>query len=133
MCFTRQVSCWVDDLCEAAKREMKDKNDGLVTASCDLIQPEGYIGIRWLRVASTKSAEGYAARITLPRRRGWTLPFSSSAKAVREIFPSAEIMLCGGHADRAHKEEHRKDSMLMATIDETGLTTRNDHVIFTLK
>ena len=26
----------------------------------------------------------------------------SSAKAVREIYPKAEIMLCGGHAGRAH-------------------------------
>ena len=28
---------------------------------------------------------------------------SSSAKAVREIYPKAEIMLCGGHAGRAHR------------------------------
>ena len=93
------------------------------------------------KMVEGKSAEGYAARITFQRAKEegmdvaihWQDADSSSAKAVREIFPSAEIMLCGGHADRAHKEEHRKDSMLMATIDETGLTTRNDHVIFTLK
>ena len=27
---------------------------------------------------------------------------ASSAKAVRKIYPKAEIMLCGGHAGRAH-------------------------------
>ena len=38
----------------------------------------------------------------------------SSAKAVREIFPEADIMLCGGHAGRAHKnilEKRQKDTI----------------------
>ena len=43
------------------------------------------------------------------RRRGWMLIHwqdadSSGAKAVSEIFPSAEIMLCGGYAGRPHKK-----------------------------
>ena len=29
---------------------------------------------------------------------------SSSAKAVSEVFPDAEIMICGGHAGRAHRK-----------------------------
>ena len=34
----------------------------------------------------------------------WQDADSSSAKAVREIFPTAEIMLCGGHVGRAHRK-----------------------------
>ena len=34
----------------------------------------------------------------------WQDADSSSAKAVTEIFPKAEIMICGGHAGRAHKK-----------------------------
>ena len=34
----------------------------------------------------------------------WHDADSSSAKAVREIYPKAEIMLCGGHAGRAHRK-----------------------------
>ena len=59
-----------------------------------------------LYLGTSKSAEGYAA---LPESQGrgdgrrihWQ-DADSSAKAVREIFPTAEIMLCGGHAGRAH-------------------------------
>ena len=39
----------------------------------------------------------------------------SSTKAVREIFPKAEIMLCGGHAGRAHRkilEKRQRDKLL---------------------
>ena len=36
----------------------------------------------------------------------------SSAKAVREIVPKVESMLCGGHAGRAHKEKRQKDNIL---------------------
>ena len=61
---------------------------------------------------TSKSAEGYAARVTFQRAKEegmdvaihWQDADSSSAKGVREIFPSAEIMLCGGHAGRAHKK-----------------------------
>ena len=41
----------------------------------------------------------------------WQDADSSSAKAFREVFPDAEIMICGGHAGRAHKkmlELHQK-------------------------
>ena len=34
----------------------------------------------------------------------WQDADSSSAKAVREIFPKAEIMLCGGHVHRKTPE-----------------------------
>ena len=45
----------------------------------------------------------------------WQDADSSSAKAVREIFPKAEIMLCGGHSGRAHRkilEKRQKDKTL---------------------
>ena len=32
--------------------------------------------------------------------------------SVREIFPKAEIMLCGGHAGRAHRKICQKRNML---------------------
>ena len=45
----------------------------------------------------------------------WQDADSSSAKDVREIFPKAEIMLCGGHYGRAHRnilEKRQKDKIL---------------------
>ena len=45
----------------------------------------------------------------------WQDADSSSAKAVSEIYPKAEIMLCGGHAGRAHRnilEKHQKNKIL---------------------
>ena len=41
----------------------------------------------------------------------WQGADSSSAKAVSDVFPDAEIIICGGHAGRAHKnilELHHK-------------------------
>ena len=66
-----------------------------------------------LYLVTSKSAEGYAARITFQREGmdvaiHWQDADSSSAKAVREIYPKAEIMLCGGHAGRAHWKNVRK-------------------------
>ncbi len=34
----------------------------------------------------------------------WQDADSSSAKVVNDIFPNAQIMICGGHAGRAHKK-----------------------------
>ncbi|CAI8046086.1 hypothetical protein GBAR_LOCUS25474 [Geodia barretti] len=34
----------------------------------------------------------------------WQDAHSSSANAVSEVFPDAEIMICGGHAGSARKE-----------------------------
>ena len=138
----------LDDLCEVAKREMKEKNDGdlglwkrAVTTADGTWQTRGWhsknatFTIRIylngallyyhhlcqkgrdkivegdLYLGTSKSAEGYAARITFQRAKEegmdvaihWQDADSSSAKAVREIFPKAEIMLCGGHAGRAHR------------------------------
>ena len=68
-----------------------------------------------LYLGTSKSAEGYAACITFQMDVAihWQDADSSSAKGVREIFPKAEIMLCGGHAGRAHRkilEKRQKDN-----------------------
>ena len=34
----------------------------------------------------------------------WQDADSSSAKSVREVFPDAEVMICGGHAGRAYRK-----------------------------
>ena len=73
-------------------------------------------GIRLLRVTGTsKSAEGYAARITFQRAKEegmdvaihWQNADSSSAKAVREIFPKDVV-----HPGRAHRKILEKRQIL---------------------
>ena len=59
-----------------------------------------------------QSSEGFAARETFQKAKEegmqvaihWQDADSSSAKAFSEVFPDAEIMICGGHAGRAHKK-----------------------------
>ena len=42
----------------------------------------------------------------------------SSAKAVTDHFPNAEIMICGGHAGRAHKKQLKKlQKIKSSTVD----------------
>ena len=61
---------------------------------------------------TSKSAEGYAARITFQKAKEegmqvavhWQDADSSSAKAGSEVFPDAEVMICGGHAGRTHRK-----------------------------
>ena len=62
---------------------------------------------------TSKSAEGYAARELLKtaKREGlnieihWQDADSSSSKSVEEVFPGAKVMICGGHAGRAHLKQ----------------------------
>ena len=69
---------------------------------------------------TSKSAEGYAARLTFgeAKKEGmnvaiqWQDADSSSSKAVKEHFPNAEVMICGGHAGRAHKKQLEKLSKM---------------------
>ena len=63
----------------------------------DVIQDELYEG-------TAKAAEGYAARATFKRAKEEGLQIEvhwqdadSSSNAVKEVFPEAEIMICGGH------------------------------------
>ena len=68
--------------------------------------------IQELYKGTSKSAEGYAAHVTFERAKKegmdiavhWQDADSSSAKAFSEVFPDAEVMICGGHAGRAHKK-----------------------------
>ena len=65
---------------------------------------------------TSKSAEGFSARITFKKAKEegmqiaihWQDADSSSSDAVTEEFPNAEIMICGGHAGRAHKKVLQK-------------------------
>ena len=74
----------------------------------DIIEEELYQG-------TSKGAEGYAARLTFKKAKeeGMNIAIQwqdadSSAKAVTDHFPNAEIMICGGHAGRAHKKQLEK-------------------------
>lgn len=143
------VKSILDEICEAAKQEMKDKNDDeLGSWKCAVTVADGTWQTRgWhsknatftirnyqngallyyhhvcqkgrdrvikeeLYKGTSKSAEGYAARITFKKAKEegmevavhWQDADSSSAKAVSEVFPDAEIMICGGHAGRAHRK-----------------------------
>ena len=72
----------------------------------DLINEELYQGI-------SKGAEGYAARPTFKKAKEeginiaihWQDADSSSSNAMIDHFPDAEIMICGGHAGKAHKKQ----------------------------
>ena len=65
---------------------------------------------------TSKGAEGYAARLTFKKAKDegmniaiqWQDADSSSSKAVTEHFPDAKVMICGGHAGRAHKKQLEK-------------------------
>ena len=64
----------------------------------------------------SKSGEGYAARVTFQKAKEegmqiavhWQDADSSSANAVRELFPDAHIIICGDHAQRKILEKHAK-------------------------
>ena len=55
---------------------------------------------------------GFAARLVFKKAKEegmqiavhWQDADSSSANAVAEVFPKADVMTCGGHAGRAHKK-----------------------------
>ena len=74
-----------------------------------LIKEELYQG-------TSKGAEGYAARLTFKQAKEegmniavqWQDADSSSANAVTDHFPNAEVMICAGHAARAHKKRLEK-------------------------
>ena len=67
---------------------------------------------------TSKSMEGFAAREVMNRAREegmklavhWQDSDSSSAKPVAENFPECKVMICGGHAGRAHLKALEKYS-----------------------
>ena len=143
------VESILNEICEMAKQEMKDKNNDelgswkrAVTVADGTWQTRGWhsknatFTIRNymngallyyrhlcqkgrdklikedLFMGTSKSAEGYAARETFQKAKKegmqvavhWQDADSSSAKGFREVFPDAQVMICGGHAGRAHKK-----------------------------
>ena len=70
-------------------------------------------GIRLLRVASILVPLNQPRDMLAFQRaeEGMEVAISSS-KAVKDIYPEAEVMLCGGHAGRALLEKCQKDKML---------------------
>lgn len=71
----------------------------------DVIQDNLYQG-------TSKAAEGYGARLALKKAKEeglcievhWQDDDSSSSNVVVEHFSDAKVMICGGHAGRAHKK-----------------------------
>ena len=63
---------------------------------------------------TSKGAEGYAARLTFKKaEEGINIAIhwqdtDSTSNAMTEHFPDAEIMICGGHAGKAHKKQLEK-------------------------
>ena len=63
---------------------------------------------------TSKAAEGYGARLTLKKAKEEGLRIEvhwqdadSSSNVVVEHFGDAKVMICGGHAGRAHKNSLR--------------------------
>ena len=61
---------------------------------------------------TSKGAEGYAARLTFKKAKEEGINIAihwqdadSSSNAMTEHFLDAEIMICGGHAGKAHKKQ----------------------------
>ena len=61
---------------------------------------------------TSKGAEGYAARLTFKKAKEEGINIAihwqdadSSSNAMTEHFPDAEVMICGGHAGKAHKKQ----------------------------
>ena len=155
------VQSMLDEMCETAKQEMKDKKEHeLGSWKCAVTVADGTWQTRgWhsknatftirnylngallyyhhlcqkgsdnvieeeLYKGTSKSAEGYAARLTFGKAKEegmqvaihWQDADSSSAKAVSEVFPDAEIMICGGHDGRAHKKIRHKMKKVSKTM-----------------
>ena len=72
--------------------------------------------IKELYQGMSKGAEGYVARLTFKNSKDegmniavkWQDADSSFSEAVTDHFPDAQIMICSGHASRAHKKQLEK-------------------------
>ena len=67
-----------------------------------LVKEEQYQG-------TSKGAEGYAARLTFKQAKeeGMNVAVQwqdADSSSVTDLFPNAEVMICAGHAARAHKK-----------------------------
>ena len=78
-----------------------------------IVKEELYQGI-------SKGTEGNAARLIFKKTKEegmditvqWQDADSSSSNVVKEFFPDAKVMICGGHAGRAHKKQLEKLSKI---------------------
>ena len=84
----------------------------------DLINEELYQG-------TSKGAEGYAARFTFKKAKEKGINITvhwqdadSSSNAMTEHFPDAEIVICGGHAGKAHKKQLEKLAKMKSFTDK---------------
>ena len=84
----------------------------------DIIEEELYQG-------TSEGAEGYTAHLTFKKAKDEGMNIAvqwqdadSSSKAVIDHFPNANVMICGGHAGRAHKKQLEKlQKMKSFTVD----------------
>ena len=84
------------------------------------------VGIASSRKNFIRGAEGYAANCTFSeaKKEGmnidvhWQDADSSSSNAVTEHFPKAKVMICGGHAGRAHNKQLEKLAKLKSFSDD---------------
>ena len=83
---------------------------------------------------TSKSAEGYGARQLFKKAKEegmnievqWQDADSSSSKSVADLFPNAKVMICGGHAGRAHKKQLEKlQKMKKFTVDSIKKYDKN--------
>ena len=87
-----------------------------------VIQEELYQG-------TSKSAEGYGARLTLRKAKEeglrievhWQDADSSSSNVVAEHFSDAKVMICGGHAGRAHKKQLENLAKMKSFSEDSNL------------
>ena len=79
---------------------------GSILVNDNLIEENLYQG-------TAKSAEGYGAKECFAQAKvdgmaieiHWQDSDSSSSNSVHEIFPDAKVMICAGHAARAHRKK----------------------------
>ena len=54
---------------------------------------------------TSKSMEGYCATQLMRKAKEEGLIIETASKHVKEYYPDAEIMICGGHAGKAHLKQ----------------------------
>ena len=81
-----------------------------------------------LYMGTSKAAEGYGAHLTLKRAKEEGMHIavhsqdagSSSSNAVTNHFGDAKVMICGGHAGRAHKKQLENFAKMKSFSDQPG-------------
>ena len=78
-----------------------------------------------LHQGTSKGAEGYAACLIFKKAKEEDMMVAihwqdanSSSNAMTEHFPDADIMICGGHAGKAHKKQLEKLAKMKSFTDK---------------